>query len=255
MAERHRPLFEILDSDLVRTIDTGRAGAESPSQVEFFVLNYSMASFRAKYHDNMHMDKVRINFAPHAYMFSGCQPGDTRQVNINVALYTQQNQESLLGHLCDANLHGVEECCSSDHGRMAVNPYDFLGSSGTLHEVHLHPVDDSDQMAVSPNNCAFLLNLTLPAVNFFIVMLHNTEGNLPKLSVLNVTFLNEEAMAECAILCALNSEMLLQSITAEDEKREDLESLYLKRLKHAIEQGVLAKMNDNAFVDSLFSEQ
>ena len=66
-------------------------------------------------------------------------------------------------------------------------------------------------MAVSPNNCAFLLNLTLPVVNFHIVMLHNSEvlNGQPKLTVLNVTFLNEEALAECSILCALSSEMLL----------------------------------------------
>ena len=79
-------------------------------------------------------------------------------------------------------------------------------------EVHLHPVDDSGSMAVSPNNCAFLLNLTMPIVNFSIVMVHHTEQGNPKLSVLNVSFLNEESLADCAILCALNSEMLLQSI-------------------------------------------
>ena len=80
---------------------------------------------------------------------------------------------------------------------------DFL-CADTLMEVHLHPVDQSSSMAVSPNNCAFLLNLTLPIVNFSIVMLHWTEAGSAKLTVLNVTFLNEEALANCAILCALN---------------------------------------------------
>jgi len=61
-----------------------------------------------------------------------------------------------------------------------------------------------------------------------------------KLSILNVTFLNEESLAECAILCALNSEMLLQTINtattaSDEEKNEDLEFVYLKRLKLAIE--------------------
>lgn len=36
-------------------------------------------------------------------------------------------------------------------------------------EVHLHPADHN-QMAISPNNGAFLLNLTLPVVNFYIAM-------------------------------------------------------------------------------------
>ena len=55
---------------------------------------------------------------------------------------------------------------------------------------------------------------------------------------------------------ALNSEMLLQSITTtnEQEKNEDLEFVYLKRLKGAIENGVLAKLNDQNFVNSLFDE-
>jgi len=66
----------MLDSELIRHISV--PPQQEPSQVEFFVLNYSMANFRAKYRDGMRMDKVRVNFAPHAYMFAGCQPGDTR---------------------------------------------------------------------------------------------------------------------------------------------------------------------------------
>ena len=126
-----------------------------------------------------------------------------------MALYTQWSQGSALEHLFDPNLHGIEECCQTDSGRIRVNPTDFL-SADTLMEVHLHPVDNqSNMMAVSPNNCAFLLNLTLPIVNFHVVMVHNTDQNVPKLTILNVTFLNEESLADCAILCALNSEMLL----------------------------------------------
>lgn len=107
-------------------------------------------------------------------------------------------------------------------------------------EVHVHPVNDSGDIAVSPNNCAFLLNLNMPIVNFWVVMLHSTEAGPAKLSVLNVTFLNEDALAESAVLCALNSEMLLQ-FTLNDSgqnKIEELEALYLDRLKVAIEGGV-----------------
>ena len=154
------------------------------------------------------MDKVRINFAPHAYMFPACQPGESRQVQIHAAIYTQWGQGSPHEHLLDPNLHGVEECCATDAGRIAVNPADFLCAS-TLCEVHLHPVEHSGSMAVSPNNCAFLLNLTLPIVNFWLVMLHPTDDGPVKMSVLNVTFMNEEALANCAVLGALNSEMLL----------------------------------------------
>lgn len=41
-------------------------------------------------------------------------------------------------------------------------------------EVHLHPADHQN-MAISPNNGAFLLNLGFPLVNFHIVMC--TMGN------------------------------------------------------------------------------
>mmetsp|Transcript_32023 Transcript_32023/g.42442 ORF Transcript_32023/g.42442 Transcript_32023/m.42442 type:complete len:110 (-) Transcript_32023:775-1104(-) len=108
-------------------------------------------------------------------------------------------------------MHGIEECSATDGGRIAVNPRSFL-SEETLTEVHLHPVEHTGSMAVSPNNCAFLLNLTLPVVNFWLILLHPTDEMPVKLTVLNVSFLNEEALAECSVLTALNSEMLLQSI-------------------------------------------
>ena len=169
-------------------------------------------------------------------MFDGCQVGDTRQVNIHAALYTQWSGGSM-ADLGDPSIHGVEECSESDHGRMVVNPREFLCEK-TISEIHLHPIEDN--MAVSPNNCAFLLNLTLPIINFYVVMGHNTEQGLFKLTILNVTFLNEDALANCSILSALNSEMLLQSIVADDDKQVDLELVYLRRLKNAIEDGVMS---------------
>lgn len=36
-------------------------------------------------------------------------------------------------------------------------------------EVHLHPADNTN-MAISPNNGTFLLNLGFPIVNFHILM-------------------------------------------------------------------------------------
>ena len=107
-------------------------------------------------------------------------------------------------------------------------------------------------MAVSPNNCAFLVNLTLPIVNFSIVMGHNTEQGSFKLTYLNVTFLNEETLADCAILSALNSEMLLQTM---GEANEDLELAYLKQLKKAIESSVMPKLGNSQFFACLFEEE
>ena len=69
---------------------------------------------------------------------------------------------------------GVESCCQNDQGRISINPNRFL-SNRTIMEVWLHSSDEDSNpeapMAVSPNNGAFLLNLTLPIVNFTIVMM------------------------------------------------------------------------------------
>jgi hypothetical protein len=69
-------------------------------------------------------------------------------------------------------------------------------SKDNLCQVHLHPVDEEGKiMAVSPNNMAFLLNLTLPIVNFTIAMLFLRSDRQQRLAIFNVTFLNDEIFA------------------------------------------------------------
>lgn len=121
-------------------------------------------------------------------------------------------------------------------------------------EIHLHPTGEDGTMAISPNNCAFLLNLTLPVVNFWLIMLHHTEQGIPKLTAINITFLNEVTLAESALICALDSEMLLHSITQDEERALDLEVVYLRRLKRATENGILRRINDHNFLGSIFHE-
>ena len=70
-----------------------------------------------------------------------------------------------------------------------------------------------------------------------------------------MTFLNDDSLAECAIMCALNSEMLLQSVVPDpDDKNEDLGLLYLKKMKSAIEHEVLSKLASSDYLNSLFDE-
>jgi hypothetical protein len=45
-------------------------------------------------------------------------------------------------------------------------------------EIHLHPADD-ENTAISPNNGAFLLNLTMPVVHFHIAI---CTGNFDELT-------------------------------------------------------------------------
>ena len=57
------------------------------------------------------------------------------------------------------------------------------------------------------------------------------------------------------MLSALNSEMLLQSISQQDsDKNEDLEFLYLKRLKASIENGVRAVGSSRDRLSELYNE-
>jgi hypothetical protein len=72
-------------------------------------------------------------------------------------------------------------------------------------------------MAVSPNNMAFLLNLTLPIVSFTIAMLYQRPDKSQKLAIFSVTFLNEESLAYNSLQVALNSgELIRQAIMTSD---------------------------------------
>mmetsp|Transcript_39290 Transcript_39290/g.29012 ORF Transcript_39290/g.29012 Transcript_39290/m.29012 type:complete len:116 (+) Transcript_39290:613-960(+) len=48
-------------------------------------------------------------------------------------------------------------------------------------------------MAISPNNGAFLLNLTFPFVNFYVIMVVHQAG-VPKLAIFNLTITCDDSM-------------------------------------------------------------
>ena len=52
---------------------------------------------------------------------------------------------------------------------------------------------------------AFLLNLTLPVVNFTVVMLYQLKDRNHRLAMFNVTFLNDDAFAAGQLQVALSS--------------------------------------------------
>jgi hypothetical protein len=102
-----------------------------------------------------------LNFAPHAYLYPRVAFGQEIKVNIISAIVTSSN-----GSFIDSELRGVKEC--TDFGRISINPYKLFTKANTQ-EVHLH-LADPHNMAVSPNNGAFLLNLTMPVCNFHVVI-------------------------------------------------------------------------------------
>lgn len=114
------------------------------------------------------MTRVRLNFAPHAYLYQSAKNGDDMKNNVACCIYTSEN-----GNFIHSSLRGVDDC--NDFGRISINSGNFFTKQNLL-EVHLHP-SDNNTMAVSPNNGAFLLNLSFPVVNFYVVL--STIGGSP----------------------------------------------------------------------------
>ena len=67
------------------------------------------------------MAKARINFAPHALIFSDAKAGQEHNTNVYVALYSRK-----IGRNQDSFLQGIEPCVESDAGRLQIDPPEFL---------------------------------------------------------------------------------------------------------------------------------
>ena len=84
-------------------------------------------------------------------------------------------------------------------------------------EVWLHSSDENSDpmapMAISPNNGAFLLNLAVPVVNFQIMFLQSPEPpGMMKLSIFNVTFINDIDFLQMKLYQTLDYKMLDQAL-------------------------------------------
>ena len=56
----------------------------------------------------MNMTKVRMNFAPHAFVYPDAGPGVNFKENVRAAIYTSWKVDGRI--LYDSNLLGVESC-------------------------------------------------------------------------------------------------------------------------------------------------
>ena len=124
-------------------------------------------------------------------------------------------------------------------------------------EVWLHSSDENNDpmapMAISPNNGAFLLNLAVPVVNFTIVLLQSPPppGRM-KLSIFNITFINDSDFADMKLYQTLDHKMLDQAIKGEETM--DLETSYLKTLNQTLQTGVADKLEDQAYLQNALPE-
>jgi len=156
----------------------------------------------------------------------------------------------------DSYVQGISPCPDSDIGRLQIDPVDFL-SKDCLSQVHLHPVDDSEtDMAISPNNMAFLVNLTLPVVCFTVAMLFQKNNRVQQLAIFNIMLLNDDLIANSQLSVAMNSnELIRQTIaTSNDYERSQPSSnaesnfikLYIKTLSSALQNGLILSLVEKA---------
>ena len=142
---------EGIDQDIIKKI----------SQISFVILNLNARQLRHQFLIDKSQTHIRLNFAPHSYLYPNVRFGEEIKINALTALYTSDE-----GQIVNSALRGIEECI--DFGGITINPQKYYMKK-SQQEVHLHLVDESC-MAVSPNNGTFLLNLTMPLVNFYIAL-------------------------------------------------------------------------------------
>ncbi|CDW76566.1 UNKNOWN [Stylonychia lemnae] len=134
---------------------------QRPSQVHYYIMNLNARALKQQMLIDRNQQKIRLNFAPHAYIWQNARQGQETKINALTAIFT-----SYKGKMIHSTFRGIDEC--KDFGRISINPSTFF-KSGNSQEVHIHPSDD-DNMAISPNNGTFLLNLGFPVVNFHVVL-------------------------------------------------------------------------------------
>lgn len=81
----------MLNSDISKILENNKIAEPG---VDFYICNYSTASFRKHFLEKLHMPKVRINFAPHAYLYKNAKSGQEHDTNIYAALYSRNTETS-----------------------------------------------------------------------------------------------------------------------------------------------------------------
>ena len=110
---------------------------------------------------------ARINLAVHPYLYQDAELGQESKDSVLACLYTSTAAGEGTHRLTQQSpLIGLEEC-HEDHGKMNINRANFLQQNNVV-EVHLHPTKDG-AIALSPNNCCFLVNMSVPIVTFACV--------------------------------------------------------------------------------------
>ena len=150
------PIYKTIINDAVQ----GEYITKVP-QVHIMMVTLSAQELRHQVLMDRSQPYVRLNFAPHAYLYPDAKFGEEIKEDVVAAIYTVQGKK-----IIDSELRGLQSC--QDFGRIHINPEKFFLKSNQQ-EVHIH-LADHHSTAVSPNNGAFLLNLAMPLVNFHVAL-------------------------------------------------------------------------------------
>jgi len=126
-------------------------------KVHYLSVNYSSTVFKQKHWRHMLQKWVRFNMVFHPFFMSYLKPGVEEEKKwIMASLYTD-----------DAMMYGLKRSNSSP---IMINS-DNLFLPINWVELHVHRADENDPriIAVSPNNAAFLLDMTCPITSFYSI--------------------------------------------------------------------------------------
>lgn len=138
--------------------------------VDFFHITLDGSTFYWDNNERITNNKyLRVNIIPHPYVF------------YNVDLSKEHRTKVYLSAFCDLpSFDSVKD--SNENDGVRLNPKCRLDDNMLNREIILHSSKDGIP-AISPNNCAILVNLNNQLINFFLVTLVTYQNQIVKCSV------------------------------------------------------------------------
>ena len=120
--------------------------------------------FKEKHWNNFSQRWVRFNMVYHPFFMDYLKPDINEEKKyIMASIYTE-----------DAMMYGIKR---SNSGAIMINSDNLFFPQNWI-ELHVHKVDENDPnaIAVSPNNAAFLMDMTSPIVSFFSIAIEKHDN-------------------------------------------------------------------------------
>lgn len=118
---------------------------------------------------------ARINLASHPYIYQKNNLKNLPKFDIYTAIYTEKEEIDTIRD-------------SEENDGLRINPNCDITNNNLRREIILHLSQDN-LPAISPNNCALLINLNSHLINFYVIILGVCKRNLEKCFVGNYVIL------------------------------------------------------------------